>query len=323
VNRGSWFAQQGGSGLPCRGLLPDSASIAGRSTGVSAGVFRSSPHPTTQVDDPLSDALDELLGHAQASLKHLDYLQAKAKSYARPESGSERQRQPLRRRDSGSSSFWNPRCHAHLWSEDLDFGDAASTLSSDDSEDDDVAWSFLNAAAAAEASRPSRPTPWQKVGGNPSEVPVRAQGPPLPRAPPSSSSRAPSHQPPRPQDSGTNAAGACPPPAQHRGQRPGFRFGVAGQSAVHEERPEKSAAHSRPPGQQTVKTADVCAQVTSALESAKGTGSQATKSILRQLLLQWHPDKAPQGEDPLSVAARCQATDVMRFILKERERLHL
>jgi len=65
------------------------------------------------------------------------------------------------------------------------------------------------------------------------------------------------------------------------------------------------------------------AEVRAALTAAKAGGPCAIRKALKQLLLRWHPDKAPQNDSKEAAAARAESTRVLRFILDERERLNL
>jgi hypothetical protein len=65
------------------------------------------------------------------------------------------------------------------------------------------------------------------------------------------------------------------------------------------------------------------ADVRAALSAAQTEGSAVARKVLKQLLLRWHPDKAPQGDSPVAIAAKEEATRVLRFVLQERQRLGL
>jgi len=315
VKRGSWFAKQGSGGLQCGSVLPGVASFAGRKLAGEMPVpvmwTRSRAHDPEV--DTVNDTLDDLLSHAQATLQKLDYLRARAALQ-----GSPCARGPCKSKCSADNmGFWQPRCQAHLWAQDLDFGSGTSS-SSEDSGAEDADWSFLKSVAGFHKERypertpvTSRQVPAASQASNPrqrtrTEFPQKA----VPR-----SNAVPANEAARQQSK------EIPPnPKIPRGNVPGFQFGSAGKGRGSANAQKDLGAAARVA---QTPTADCCVQVTLALEGAKCAGGQECRRTLRQLLLQWHPDKAPQGQDPTSVAARQQATEVLRFILQERDRLSM
>lgn len=345
--RGDWLAQQGDRGLSLGGLQRRTAaplkprlasascgpppapqasgSSGGRAAAHSAPRRRLVPRPEkaqtgvpgacagrVPSGDPLNDALDELLSHAEASLSYLDRLQAGLP----PRAPS-----PARQKAAGrpQNSFWQPRCNAHLWSEGLSsassFGSGASDASDEESEDDDEAlWNYLREAygggprpcsSERSARRRQPPRPPSRPAAAPQRPSERGAAPgPLPSARRRGSSSAPPRSPPPEPEPGRQA---------HRGQSAGFRFGLgAGAEGTSASRGANSsgAAGDSPE-----------AQVSAALAAAAKGGHGVVKKTLKRLLLRWHPDKAPPGDGPEAVAARAEATRVLRFILSERERL--
>lgn len=99
-----------------------------------------------------------------------------------------------------------------------------------------------------------------------------------------------------------------------RGEKGGFRFGIYGDRA------------GRPPLPGSLQEAASPApeiKVSAALAAAKAEGPEAVRRAVKELLLKWHPDKAPQGDSPEAVAARAESTRVLRHVLQERKRLGL
>lgn len=182
LRRGSWFAQQGASGLRFGGLQGSGPAPGGRGRGLSSSVPPDSagrgvkapaagPTPTSAsrpsqgVD--ISDALDDLLSHARITLKQLDALraqQAASASQARGQGRPERQpaakaastRDPRKR-----SSFWKPTCNPRQWSGGTpatDDGlsqrcsDDEDSESTDESDSGDMNWDILHRGGFAGAA---------------------------------------------------------------------------------------------------------------------------------------------------------------------------
>lgn len=290
---------------------PNSAERKGKVPPAPAKHF-----PTNDV----SDALDDLLLHARATLKQLDAMRARqaASSNREGATGKSNRTGPAMRGLGGvRPQFWHPSCQAHLWTgvtHDFDglFDSDDEDLESTDSEGS-VDWDLLHGAR-------SRPGRFRSPAAEAARAASAAKAAPLPK-------RGFSMPPPRPKAEqkprgtpagavpGASGAGAKPAPnpqggqksqGPHRGHAAGFRFGA--QLA-------KAAAAT---------LAGPEAEVRAALEAAKTSGgSDAGRQALKRLLLRWHPDKAPQGESPEAKAAQAEATRVLRFILQERERLGL
>lgn len=150
----------------------------------------------------------------------------------------------------------------------------------------------------------------------------------------------------KPVSSGTNVRGTAPPPpppppppprpspkpggcrdqqeqqqqqANHekqRWQQPGFRFGQGGASKRDAPPPHTGTG----PGGSVPRSSRE-AEITASLVDAKAQGPGSVRKTLKRLLLRWHPDKAPQGDTAEEAAVREEATQVLRFLLQERERL--
>lgn len=105
----------------------------------------------------------------------------------------------------------------------------------------------------------------------------------------------------------------------NRGQSAGFQFGGGADKGTKQgagqkkAQPAAAAAPAVPEGPER----EVAAQ----LAAAQRAGPDTLKGVLKQLLLKWHPDKAPQGDDQDAVRKREEATRVFRFVVQERERL--
>jgi len=110
-----------------------------------------------------------------------------------------------------------------------------------------------------------------------------------------------------------------------RNQSAGFSFGGGGaaggssNAGGEQNRNGAAGASGRQPAASVLTGPE--REVAGLLTAAKQRGPEALKGVLKQLLLKWHPDKAPQGDDQESVAKREEATRVLRFVLQERERL--
>jgi len=188
LRRGSWFAQQGASGLRFGGLQGSGPAPGGRGRGLSSSVPpergvkapAGAPAPTgagsrSSQGADISDALDDLLSHARITLKQLDALraqQASSTSQARgrgkpdlsaPAAKAANSRDPRKR-----PNFWKPACNPRLWSGGSPAtDDGSSQLCSDDedsessadSDSGDLNWDFLHrggfAGAAAAGPRQS------------------------------------------------------------------------------------------------------------------------------------------------------------------------
>eukprot|EP00929_Paragymnodinium_shiwhaense_P049484 TRINITY_DN24959_c0_g1_i2.p1 TRINITY_DN24959_c0_g1~~TRINITY_DN24959_c0_g1_i2.p1 ORF type:complete len:271 (-),score=53.46 TRINITY_DN24959_c0_g1_i2:132-944(-) len=221
---------------------------------------------------------------------------------------------PQRIRKPEADSFWKPRCR-------VGGGDLSdSNVGSDDDDDDASSCSstlslerkntaaahhryfspyyFDPAAVPSQQSRTRRPSapaaaangPSASVGGRPPSRPTsRASDPP---------------GAPRPA-----GEGGMPPPAS---------------SADKPHRPSRASAKAK-----TWSCAKVLAkakggpevEVQAELEAAAAAGAEALRKTAKQLLLRWHPDKVSQGDSAFEVAKREEAARVLRFVLKERERL--
>jgi len=364
VNRGSWFAQQGGAGLRFGGFHAN-AGLSSRNLGRpgvgklshAAGKAASPRTPLETLNppetgprpgSPLSDALDDLLSHAQVTLKHLESIRAQSQQPRQP-----RQQQPQEppsstahpRQEGGASrrhasqphdGFWRPRCQAHLWGDGggscSGGSDSDSDLLSTDSEDesDPSSWAFLHAARDAEAELKKARAAGAFGGVAPGPVGARATSQGAARAGSQGPRREPAAQRGRGGSSSTatgagagTGAGTRQGPAgvsegsrgtADRGQRAGFQFGgqVPGTGA---------GAQPRLAGGGGEAIVGPEAEVTATLTAAQANGPSAVRKALKRLLLRWHPDKAPQGDGQEAVAAQAEATRVLRFILQERERL--
>lgn len=266
--------------------------------------------PEGYTGDSINDALDDLLRQAAASLKHLDGIRAKlpAGSQGPKHQGS------MKDRRSDASNFWKPRCRSDLWGEDDDFwddldGEADSDSESLDSADVDAneegLWDFLRAACNAEPAGSSNRSRSTKAAP-PNRIFAEArQAKPVPK-PSCPTSEAWSH--------GEERANQG---AAERARAHGFRFGTYGSST-------SSSGRSSIPGGVGGATSEVQtpeAQISMQLDKAQFQGADAVRATLKRLLLKWHPDKAPQGDSEKDVAARAEATRVLRFVLQERKRL--
>lgn len=389
LRRGSWFAQQGGSGLRVGGGVQGQGaqSLGARGRGAAAAPSESSGRsrePTSSSrtnggrlspgSSDISDALDELLCHAKVTLKQLDALRSQQTASSKKgqeakgastgvgsggaSSGAAARQAPQYAKTAGRKDprkrpgFWRPSCNAHLWSGSAAPGaeDSLSQLGSDDedlastseSEGGDADWDFLRrggVGGGAFRSSPASQAAASMSGGG--QFPRRGYSmpppmPPPPPRPPSVGARdrgkpAPGAAPPGGGSSGRQAgatrhgsgyqrSGSEPPEppdeeqrrgsgGPHRGHNAGFRFG----GATERRKAQEAAAATGPE-----------AEITATLEAAQSAGgADAGRQALKRLLLRWHPDKAPRGDEPEAKSAQAEATRVLRFILQERERLGL
>lgn len=375
---GSWLAQKGDTGLRLHGYA-SGASFSGRTaaaenrcqegprlrTGSQPSPRQPAQRPSsraTSEGDDISDSLDELLTHAQASLNLLERLKRRdataqeeilrkgdPHSNLAPEAAKLKAKLD-RRKAEKEDSFWKPRCEARLWSgadeEDGVFGSCGSDTESTASDESDsrVAWDCLReaappsarppqakGAAATTTSAPSRRATYGAAGIPVTTMPeqdgCRAQRPrpsggaasPKPRSVPPP--RRPSPVPPTggmwdeepPPEARPAGPGAGP-----RHHQAGFRFG--GRPPSVDRKASRSAANGAG-GRSDSTLAGPEREVTCWIATAQQAGPEALKAAFKQMLLKWHPDKAPQGDDRDAVAKREEATRVLRFVLQERERL--
>lgn len=321
LNRGSWFAKHGGARLRF-GAVPGGPNVS--SHGPTSGERKGKvPAPAKHFPaSDVSDALDDLLLHARATLKQLDAMRARqaSKSRAEPTSNTAGKGRPATMRGLGGvrPQFWRPSCQAHLWTgvaHDFDgLFDSDDDLESTESEGS-VDWDLLHGASKA----PGRPGHFRSPAADAARAASAAKAAPLPKRgfsvpPPPPPRPAPKAEAKAQGPSGASVPGAKSNTSQpnqggqqksqgpHRGHAAGFRFGAA-----------KVPTLAGPE-----------VEVRATLEAAKTSGgSDAGRQALKRLLLRWHPDKAPQGETPEAKAAQAEATRVLRFILQERERLGL
>lgn len=378
---GSWLAQRGGTGLRFSSIapgLPPPGAVAtegrkkGRPRAGSIPTPRQQPqHPTAarsqttprdDGSDPLGDSLDDLLLHAQASLKYLEQLRRNnaPQQYRASEAQAEvpgdtrrsgvvgdRHLKAERMRAKHADGFWRPRCDPRLWTDDgaFDFENACSDSESTTSGSENEAkapWDFLGGVSGrahpgrASVRGPSASSDPQVFKAGPSgpsfAVPAaspKAHAPPAaPAAPPgpaepgrsggcrasgksgvaASAARQPAPRKPTAPPEG-RAEDPQPSGSLPRGHAAGFQFGTgAGATAAGGTGPSRCLEGPE-------------REVAGMLAAAQVAGPEALKAVLKQLLLKWHPDKAPQGNDKNSAAIREEATRVLRFILNERERL--
>jgi len=262
--------------------------------------------PEGYTGDAINDALDDLLRQAAASLKHLDGIRAKLPAAQRQGSTKDKR--------SDASNFWKPRCRADLWGDDDCWDDLSSNGDSDlescDSAgvdvDEDGLWDFLRAACNSEPAGSANRATGRKAAEPPNRTFTEARRPQPAPKPTRVAGEAASQGEERSADG----------PAE-RARANGFRFGTYGASSSSSGRPPL-------PGSGYAAGAEVQgpeAQISAALNKAQAEGTDAVRATLKRLLLKWHPDKAPQGDGDAAVAARMEATRVLRFVLQERKRL--
>mmetsp|Transcript_57672 Transcript_57672/g.100970 ORF Transcript_57672/g.100970 Transcript_57672/m.100970 type:complete len:384 (-) Transcript_57672:198-1349(-) len=265
--------------------------------------------------DPDLDALDGLLRQASASLKKINKIREQLPSQP-----------PLPKRRVDTDSFWKPRCRSDLWNDDEDcwdfddsdvdseFGSQGSSVGIDLEEE--ALWEFLRTACGADLSgmrsgaaggaTRAAAAAAAAAHGRGSEA-TSGTGHSRPKEPPSPGMAG--RKPYEPRVDGTAT----------RGDRGGFRFGTYADKASHTARPPLpggvAEVHSTSP------TPEV--KVSATLAAAKAQGPDAVRRAIKELLLKWHPDKAPQGDSPEAVAARAESTRVLRHVLQERKRLGL
>jgi len=256
------------------------------------------------------------------------------------------------------NDFWNPRCNPNLWHGNFDDYDLLGDLDesseeSTDSESEDFTFLYPDSARrppsrATNPARSSSRSGFRKAAARP---PVQPQA--KPTEPPDFSaagtglgpgSKAGYWQPPSAADKkanqgaasgsrkGTERKAGAAPGAQHkdppsssipRGQEAGFRFGGQ-QRSSSQSKPSKSSVPPPPPSPPPAPQRELSGperEVASKLAAASQAGPEELKSVLKRLLLKWHPDKAPQGDGASAIAAREEATRVLRFVLSERARL--
>ncbi|CAK0897475.1 unnamed protein product [Prorocentrum cordatum] len=344
MSRGRWLAKHGEAGIRCGaagvrlGGMPAPPQVPrGAAASANAPPPAAAPRPGA---DPLDDALDELLASAKAHLQRLDEVTSRLPPREPGSGGACAQRKArgagARQQGFGGAGFWKPRCDAHLWAgageccsrpssagSDMD-SMASSGEDSDDARGGDAAaWEFLRAASGAEpqgrqfvppeglfssgataAAGPAGATPRPRGGSG------HAQG--AAEAPPAAAAARPSRaqRPPRPPPTEAGGGSAGCGASVGRGGQAGFRFGAdpsccsGGDAGRALEYPE--------------------ADIAAALASAKASGPEAQRRVLKQLLLRWHPDKAARGGDAAAGnAALEEATRAFRFLMRERERLGL
>ncbi|CAK9024214.1 Ras-related protein Rab-13 [Durusdinium trenchii] len=319
LHRGSWFAKHGGARLRFGGV-PGGPNVSS-SKGPSPASERRKVPPVSKSfsTTEMSDALDDLLLHARATLKQLDAMRAQ---HAKNSGGS---RQPVMRGLGGvRPHFWRPSCQAHLWTgathdfDDLLF-DSDEDLESSESEGS-VDWDFLHGVRGA---KPPGLGPFRSPAADAARAASTAKAPPLPKR----VFTVPPPPPPRKtakEDGNTRGAtgGGAPPSSSGAQQAQGQRCdGAKGAQRGHAAGFRFGGAMAKAPAPTL---AGPEAEVRASLEAAQSSGgADGGRQALKRLLLRWHPDKAQQGESPEAKAAQAEATRVLRFILQERERLGL
>lgn len=263
--------------------------------------------PDGYTDETIDDALDDLLRQAAASLKHIDAVYRKL---PKP--------QLQRKHRSGANDFWKPQCRADLWRDDDLLGDSDSQVDSDCSSDgtsvgnidveEEGLWDFLRAACNAEPAGTAKRAGARSAFG----TPRRASGIGQPFHKPQAKTSAMPKPETKPKPEAIPRENNTYKPAE-RARAQGFQFGSYGSASR---------------GRQGVRTnctavANPEAQVSAELLKAQSEGAEAVKGTLRQLLLKWHPDKAPQGDSAEDTATRAEATRVLRHVLQEKKRLGL
>lgn len=255
--------------------------------------------PDGYTDETIDDALDDLLRQAAASLKHIDGL---CRRLPKPQF---RQKQ-----NSGANDFWKPQCRADLWKDDDLLGNSDSEADTDSSSDgtsignidveEEGLWDFLRAAYNAEPAGTAKGTRVRSAFGTPRRAPGYGQSFTKPQAKASA----------KPKPEAAPGENTSKPAERARAQ--GFQFGSYGGMLGRQGGRGNSSAGPTPE-----------AQVSAALLKAQADGTEAVKNTLRQLLLKWHPDKAPQGASAEDTATRAEATRVLRHVLQEKKRLGL
>jgi len=291
------------------------AGASGFTAAASSSKFQPPKPPSKSVDpsgDPINDALDRLLHEARASLDYLDKMAAQV-----PEEELRKARRQLKQ--DGGSSFWNPRCGG-VWSvddilnDDCD-SDLDSDLASSAGSEDESLWNILHGSKTPSTSSNSRiPTRSQTPTGLGSGIGggdagrSRSHGNAGRFGGQAFGSKKASFDKEPADESVPNMASEAGGPAP-RACAGGFQFGNFGNP-----RQEARAGGGQPSDKPEV-------AITQAFITAQASGPGSVRKVLKRMLLQWHPDKAPQGDDAASVASREEATRVLRFILQERERL--
>lgn len=320
--------------LPSAGIARDPAlnarhyatSPLSPSTPRMASGTSSNTSGTGYVRDPDLDALDDLLKQAHSSLERLGKFRANEEAFAHEASGRCKHPPASRtRKQEHRSSFWHPRCAAELWEKDSEgsFGEDMSVRGGvDDGSEDEVSvsssetvpfdidadrlWEFLRAATGTRTGVSQ--TRWRSDAGHGQRQPVPGH--------PQGQAKSKNREAARAGRQKARARGSLKSDkvpgergnASHRGHCGGFQFGGPDGGAV----PTVGQASLSPE-----------AAVSAALAAAKASGPDAVRQTLKNLLLQWHPDKAPQGDNPEAIAARAESTRVLRHVLEERKRLGL
>jgi len=356
--RGSWFAQHGGTRLRFGGVHGTGAALGSGSTGSSPSETRArsltGKGSRLPQSSDVSDALDELLAHARATLSQLDALRGHSMRGQASGSDSKEASQNLRggkipvaqaRRPARDEKpgFWRPRCQAHLWrgaTEDYtndSLFDSDEDLESTDSEGSESQWDFIR------RNMPSQPQPT----GDPQAARRAAMPKFRPFAPgaasarPEASSERSQSKPPSSTTSSPSAGGKEQFGSKGSKAASGTAAGPGGSQKEGKGTPGASSGPSRAHtagfrfgGQGCSQAAKAMlvppalagpeAEVRSALEAAISSGgADGCRQVLKRMLLRWHPDKALQGESAEAKAAQAESTRVLRFILQERDRLGL
>jgi len=310
----------------------------------------------------VSDALDDLLAHARATLSQLDALRAQPARQAKA-TGSEASGRAHKPHDGGPQGakahggqarprgreqkpgFWRPSCQAHLWRgathgymDDLFLDSDDDDLESTESEGSEDAWNFLPRAAPQGLFHPAAQAAHAAKVRGPATAFRRPSSPAQP-SDRSSRDRGPS----KPASTASSPSAGAQEQFGSRGRRdatPGTRCGghyrgdakggganggaTRGHAAGFRFGGQGGAGQAAAKAVLTPALPGPEAEVRSLLEAAKSSGGEdSCRQVLKRMLLRWHPDKALQGETAEAKAAQAEATRVLRFILQERERLGL
>lgn len=345
---GMWLAQQGDSGLrvgrrPSGGAVqPSNLTRASGNSSLLPRLHSRHPAAASEPACQTPDSLDDLLTNAKATLQFLEQVHRRTICTGISFEQSPAGRIPDQRQDARNRDFWRPRCNASLWTGNAGPDISMSDLGESDSDSISTCSSADVTHGAWSNPRLTRSTPVARRGSRNIGQGRETRQPNEPACNHGCADNREEHGRP-PNGAGVPREGGNPkddfcgfePGNSHscsgngfasasaqRGQRAGFQFGCQGSgvgaasNGKYRNEPKNSSNASAESGLRGPEL-----EIARSLAEAKSAGPETTKTVLRQLLLKWHPDKAPQGSGSEALAARDEATRVLRFILQERIRL--